>query len=137
VLVTFGTTILGDDVGSATADGSRIATLFNDLAADSAVQTTPGFRALIPFKAARGNLDGKLSFIATQSVGDREDLLEFMVSLFALVNVTADLTFKEVATTMKCSNAILKGFSRDSSGSTGTRIAIHYKFELTTVPITV
>jgi hypothetical protein len=133
VLVKFGTTTLGDDANHDV--GGKIAVLLEDLGADSQVQVTPLVRGTVPFKAARGNVDGKLSFSAGQSFADREAMLTFVVALFALMNTTADLTLQEGATTLKCAGAILRGFTRDKGTSTGVRLGVVYRFELTSLPV--
>ena len=133
MLVKFGTTTLGDDANQDA--GGKIAVLLEDVGADSQVQVTPLVRGAVPFKAARGNVDGKLSFSAGQSFADREALLVFTVALFAMLNATDDLTFQEGATTLKCAGAILRGFTRDKGASTGVRLGIVYRFELTSLPV--
>lgn len=128
----FGTTLLGDD---AAEEGSgRLDTLLDDFGADSAVQSEPLFRGAVPFKAGRGNVDGKISFRAGRILEDRAAGLEFLADVFALVNTSADLTFAEAGTTLLCAGAILRSISRDSS-SVGVRVVIRYQFELTSIPV--
>jgi hypothetical protein len=133
VLVKFGTTTLGDD---ANLDGNgKLASVLEDFGVDSVVQVTPLLRGTVPFKAGRGNVDGKLVINVGQSLADREAVLNFLQSLYALMNTTADLTLQESATTLKFSSAILRGFSRDRGNSTGVRVAIQYRFEITALPV--
>ncbi len=133
MLVKFGNTTLGDDANQ--DGGGKLAVLLDEFAAESRVQVSPLFRGPVPFKAARANVDGKLSFTVGRTFADRELLLEFMVALFALMNTTDDLTFQEGATTLKCAGAILHGFARDRSSSVGVRLGVAYKFEITSVPV--
>ena len=123
-------TTLADDINA--QSGGKIAFNLSEFTLDSAVMIdTQMFQAATAFKAAKGNIDGKVRFQGSATLASRAAVLTFLATLAALVNSTGSLTFVEGAVTLTLAGAILKS-ARWAGSSTGTRVSIDYAFEFTT-----